>query len=177
MEEKLLYDYRKLDATLNRLAYELIENHEGFLNTAIIGLQPRGVMPARIIRQKIEDIIGSKIKYGELDITFFRDDYRTSDKQLQASPIHIPFSTENMNIILIDDVLYTGRSIRSAMDALLGFGRPAKVELCVLIDRKFNRENPVAPDYVGKVVDTRGHSQKVKVDWEENNYKVWLINA
>ena len=131
---------------------------------------------ARIIRQRVEEIIQSKIKYGELDITFFRDDYRTNDKQLVASPIHIPFSTENLNIILIDDVLYTGRSIRSAMDALLGFGRPAKIELCVLIDRKFNRENPVAPDYVGKTVDTRGHGQKVKVEWAEKNYKVWLIN-
>ena len=85
-------------------------------------------------------------------------------------------SLNNLNIILIDDVLYTGRSIRSAMDALLGFGRPAKIELCVLIDRKFNRENPVAPDYVGKTVDTRGHGQKVKVEWAEKNYKVWLIN-
>ena len=176
MEEKLLYDHQKLNATINRLAYELIENHEQFNQTAIIGLQPRGILLARIIRQRVEEIIQSKIKYGELDITFFRDDYRTNDKQLVASPIHIPFSTENLNIILIDDVLYTGRSIRSAMDALLGFGRPAKIELCVLIDRKFNRENPVAPDYVGKTVDTRGHGQKVKVEWAENNYKVWLIN-
>jgi pyrimidine operon attenuation protein/uracil phosphoribosyltransferase len=176
MEEKLLYDHQKLNATINRLAYELIENHEQFNQTAIIGLQPRGILLARIIRQRVEEIIQSKIKYGELDITFFRDDYRTNDKQLVASPIHIPFSTENLNIILIDDVLYTGRSIRSAMDALLGFGRPAKIELCVLIDRKFNRENPVAPDYVGKTVDTRGHGQKVKVEWAEKNYKVWLIN-
>ena len=176
MEEKLLYDHQKLNATINRLAYELIENHEQFNQTAIIGLQPRGILLARIIRQRVEEIIQSKIKYGELDITFFRDDYRTNDKQLGASPIHIPFSTENLNIILIDDVLYTGRSIRSAMDALLGFGRPAKIELCVLIDRKFNRENPVAPDYVGKTVDTRGHGQKVKVEWAEKNYKVWLIN-
>ncbi len=176
MEGKLLYDHRKLNATIRRLAYELIENHDNFTNTAIIGLQPRGIMLARIIRQMIEEIISTRVKYGELDFTFFRDDYRTNEKQLLASPIHIPFSTENMNIILIDDVLYTGRSIRSAMDALLGFGRPSKVELCVLIDRKFNRENPVAPDYVGKTVDTRGQGQKVKVEWEENNYKVWLIN-
>ena len=99
MEEKLLYDHHKLNATINRLAYELIENHEQFANTAIIGLQPRGVLLARIIRQRIEETIQCKIKYGELDITFFRDDYRTNDKQLVASPIHIPFSTENLNII------------------------------------------------------------------------------
>lgn len=178
MEEKLLYDHRKLDVTLTRLAYELLESHNNFNHTAIIGLQPRGIYPARIIRQKVEEILGHKIKYGELDITFFRDDFRTAGKlPLEASPIHIPFSTENLNVILIDDVLYTGRSIRSAMDALVGFGRPSKIELCVLIDRVFNRENPIAPDYVGKSIDTRGHNQKVKVEWEENNYKVWLINA
>ncbi|MEZ4804221.1 MAG: bifunctional pyr operon transcriptional regulator/uracil phosphoribosyltransferase PyrR [Bacteroidia bacterium] len=176
MEAKLLYDHKKLNATINRLAYELIENHEQFNKTAIIGLQPRGIFLARIIRSRIEEIIQTKIKYGELDITFFRDDYRTNDKQLLASPIHIPFSTEDLNVILIDDVLYTGRSIRSAMDALMGFGRPSKVELCVLIDRKFNRENPIATDYVGKSIDTRGHGQRVKVEWEEGNYKVWLIN-
>lgn len=176
MEEKLLYDHKKMNATITRLAYELIENHEDFSGSAIIGLQPRGVFLARIIRQKVEEIIQAKIRYGELDFTFFRDDFRSADKQLLASPIHIPFSTENLRIILIDDVLYTGRSIRSAMDALMGFGRPSKVELCVLIDRKFNRENPVAPDYAGKSVDTRGHGQKVKVEWEENNYKVRLIN-
>ncbi len=177
MEEKLLYDHQKLNATLHRLAYELIENHDNFANTAIIGLQPRGIFPARLIRQRVEQITNSKVKYGELDITFYRDDFRTSNKQLLPSPMHIPFSTEGLKIILIDDVLFTGRTIRSAMDALLDFGRPAKVELCVLIDRKFNRENPIAPDYVGKSVDTRGNMQKVKVDWEENNYKVWLINA
>jgi pyrimidine operon attenuation protein / uracil phosphoribosyltransferase len=177
MEEKLLYDHQKLNATLHRLAYELVENHDNFANTAIIGLQPRGIFPARLIRQRVEQIINAKVKYGELDITFYRDDFRTSNKQLVPSPMHIPFSTEGLKIILIDDVLFTGRTIRSAMDALLDFGRPAKVELCVLIDRKFNRENPIAPDYVGKSVDTRGNMQKVKVDWEENNYKVWLINA
>lgn len=177
MEEKLLYDHFKLNATLHRLAYELVENHDNFAHTAIIGLQPRGIFPARIIRQKVEEITNTKVKYGELDITFYRDDFRTSGKQLSPSPMHIPFSTEGLKIILIDDVLFTGRTIRSAMDALLDFGRPAKIELCVLIDRKFNRENPIAPDYVGKSVDTRGNAQKVKVDWEENNYKVWLINA
>lgn len=177
MEEKLLYDHQKLNATLNRLAYELVENHDNFAHTAIIGLQPRGIFPARLIRQRVEQIINAKVKYGELDITFYRDDFRTSNRQLIPSPMHIPFSTEGLKIILIDDVLFTGRTIRSAMDALLDFGRPAKVELCVLIDRKFNRENPIAPDYVGKSVDTRGNMQKVKVDWEENNYKVWLINA
>lgn len=177
MENKLLYDHKKLNATITRLAYELIENHDQFQQTAIIGLQPRGIQIARIIRQRVEEIIQTKVKYGELDITFFRDDYRTHhDKQLVASPIHIPFSTENLNIVLIDDVLYTGRSIRSAMDAILGFGRPSKIELCVLIDRKFNRENPIAPDYTGKAIDTRGHGQRVKVQWETGNYNVWLIN-
>lgn len=174
MTEILLFDHQKLSVTLKRLAYELIENHNDFSNTAIIGLQPRGVFPARIIKNLIEEIIQNKILYGELDITFYRDDFRTSNKQLTASPIDIPFSTEGLKIILIDDVLYTGRSIRSAMDALLDFGRPDKVELCVLIDRKFHRENPISADYKGKSIDTRGKDQIVKVDWEDNNYKVWL---
>lgn len=177
MEDKLLYDHRKLDVTLNRLACELIENHHDFKQTAIIGLQPRGIYPARIVRKKIEESIGSKVKYGELDITFFRDDFRTYDKPIEANPIHIPFSTEGLKIILIDDVLYTGRSIRSALDAINGFGRPAMLELCVLVDRVYNREYPIDADYVGKSVDTRGSNQRVRVEWEENNYKVWLINA
>ncbi len=176
MENKLLYNHQTLNASLHRLAYELVENHFPFQDTAIVGLQPRGIYPARIITKLVEEIIGKKVMYGELDITFYRDDFRQSNKQLTPNPIDINFSTEKMKIILIDDVLFTGRSIRSAMDALVDFGRPAKVELCVLIDRKFNRENPIAPDYVGKTVDTRGNQQKVKVQWEENNYQVWLTN-
>jgi pyrimidine operon attenuation protein / uracil phosphoribosyltransferase len=174
MDKKLLYNHQKLNVTLNRLAFELVENYGDFSDAAIVGLQPRGVLPARIIKDKIESIIKKKVLYGELDITFYRDDFRTSSKQLTASPIHIPFSTEGLKIILIDDVLYTGRSIRSAMDALVDFGRPDKIELCVLIDRIHHRENPISADYVGKAIDTRGREQTVQVDWEENNYKVWL---
>jgi len=174
MSEILLYDHKKLSVMLNRLAFELIENHENFNNTAIIGLQPRGILPARLIKNNIESIINKKVLYGELDFTFYRDDFRRNEKPLTASPIHIPFSTEGLKIILIDDVLYTGRSIRSAMDALVDFGRPDKVELCVLIDRKYHRENPISADYIGKSIDTRGKEQIVKVSWEENNYQVWL---
>ncbi len=174
MEKKLLYNHDRLMIMLKRLTLQLIENHENFEQVAIIGLQPRGIYPARIIKELVESKLNKKIHYGELDITFYRDDFRTSGKPLVAEPTHLNFSTEKKKIILIDDVLFTGRSIRSAMDALMDYGRPDKIELCVLIDRKYNRENPIAPDYVGEVIDTRGYEQKVKVDWEENNFKVWL---
>jgi pyrimidine operon attenuation protein/uracil phosphoribosyltransferase len=107
---------------------------------------------------------GQEIDYGILDITFYRDDIR---KELHvANQTDIPFSIEGMNVVLIDDVLYTGRTIRSALDALLDYGRPKKVELCVLIDRRFSRQFPIQPDYVGKAIDSI-ISQKVKVSWAE----------
>jgi pyrimidine operon attenuation protein/uracil phosphoribosyltransferase len=107
---------------------------------------------------------GQEIDYGMLDITFYRDDIR---KELHvANQTDIPFSIEGMNVVLIDDVLYTGRTIRSALDALLDYGRPKKVELCVLIDRRFSRQFPIQPDYVGKAIDSI-ISQKVKVSWAE----------
>ena len=106
------------------------------------------------------------MQYGRLDITFYRDDVR---KELHvANKTDIPFSIENKNVVIIDDVLYTGRTIRAALDALLDFGRPSKVELCVLIDRRFRREFPIQGDYVGQYIDTLV-SQKVKVCWNEKH--------
>ena len=107
---------------------------------------------------------GSTILYGKLDITFYRDDIR---QELHvANQTDIPFSIEGKKVVLIDDVLYTGRTIRAALDALQDFGRPEKVELCVLINRRFSRELPIQPDYVGKAIDSI-ISQKVKVEWEK----------
>lgn len=108
------------------------------------------------------------LQYGKLDITFYRDDVR---KELhKANHTAIPFSIEGKNVVLIDDVLYTGRTIRAALDALLDFGRPAKVELCILIDRRFSRQLPIQPDYIGKSIDSIV-SQKVKVFWNEKDGK------
>jgi len=167
---KTLLDHKQLDITLQRLAHQLVENHLNFQDTAIIGIQPRGIWLSSRITELVRKITGQKnIDYGMLDITFYRDDVHQGD-------IHVPsltdinFSIENRNVVLIDDVLHTGRTIRSAMDALIDFGRPKKVELMVLIDRRFSRELPIQPDYAGRIVDTI-ITQKVKVYWAEKDQK------
>lgn len=156
-----------MSLTVKRLAQQVLENHPGLDNTVIIGLQPRGVQLSNRMVYMLEELVSpEKVVYGKLDITFYRDDIR---KELHiANKTEIPFSIENKNVILIDDVLFTGRTIRSALDALLDFGRPAKVQLCVLIDRRFSRELPIQPDYVGRTIDTFV-SQKVKVYWQEKD--------
>jgi pyrimidine operon attenuation protein/uracil phosphoribosyltransferase len=143
----------------------LLENNLDIAETVIIGLQPRGIfLSDRIVDEIRKEIPGVNIQYGKLDITFYRDDIR---KELHvANQTDIPFSIEGKRVILIDDVLYTGRTIRAALDALLDFGRPGKVELCVLIDRRFSRQLPIQPDYVGKAIDSI-ISQKVKVEWDK----------
>ena len=136
-------------------------------NAVLIGIQPRGIYVSDRIVNELKNIQTiSKIDYGKLDITFYRDDVR---KELKiANQTDIPFSIENKNVVIIDDVLWTGRTTRAALDALLDFGRPAKVELCVLIDRRFSRELPISADYVGRTIDTFP-SQKVKVYWKEKD--------
>lgn len=168
---KTLLDSNQLHITLQRLAHQLVEDHLSFQDTVIIGIQPRGIFLSDRIATLVNNIIGNKqIKYGKLDITFYRDDVHTGENIHLPSVTDIPFSIENKNVILIDDVLYTGRTIRSAMDALIDYGRPQKVELMVLIDRRFNRELPIQPDYVGGTVDTM-LKQKVKVFWKEKDGK------
>jgi len=178
MEQKIILNNDQIETTLKRLALEIIENHSDFSETAIIGLQPRGTMAARKIVEYIKQFTGLKeVLYGELDHTFHRDDFRRSETLLIPHPIKIEFNVEKKNIVLVDDVLYTGRSVRSAMDALTTFGRPAHIELMVLIDRRFNREIPIHPNYYGKVIDTRAKNDNVKVVWHDNKNEVWLLNA
>jgi pyrimidine operon attenuation protein / uracil phosphoribosyltransferase len=158
---------QQISLTIKRLANQLLENHLDPESCAFIGIQPRGIyLSDRIVNEIIRESGEEKINYGKLDITFYRDDIR---KELHV-PNHteIDFSIEGKNVVLIDDVLYTGRTIRAAMDALMDFGRPAKVELLVLIDRRYNRELPIQPDYVGKTIDSI-LSQKVKVRWKEKD--------
>lgn len=153
--------------TIKRLAQQVIENHTDLSNVVMIGLQPRGIYLSDRMHQQLKLLIGkTNIHYGKLDITFYRDDVRNSLRNANATDI--PFSIENKTVILIDDVLYTGRTIRAALDALLDFGRPAKVELCVLIDRRFSREVPIQADYIGRAIDSF-ENQKVLVRWEENS--------
>jgi pyrimidine operon attenuation protein / uracil phosphoribosyltransferase len=166
---KTILGGQQLAITIQRLSNQLFENHLDLKNTVLIGIQPRGIFFSdRIVKEIRNQIAPEKIKYGRLDITFYRDDVRQGLHTLNQTDI--PFSIENKNVVIIDDVLYTGRTIRAALDALLDFGRPAKVELCVLIDRRFSRELPIQPDYVGKAIDSI-ISQKVKVFWKEKDGK------
>ena len=164
---KTILSEQQLALTVKRLAHQMLENHIQLENTVIIGLQPRGIFLSDRIVAELKNLENpASIQYGKLDITFYRDDVR---KSLHiANETDIPFSIENKKVILIDDVLYTGRTIRAALDALLDFGRPSHVSLCVLIDRRFSRQLPIQPDYTGKVIDTI-ISQKVKVCWKEND--------
>ena len=161
---KSILTEQQVALSIKRLAHQILENHLHLENTVLIGIQPRGIYVSDRIVNELKNIQTiSKIDYGKLDITFYRDDVR---KELKiANQTDIPFSIENKNVVIIDDVLWTGRTTRAALDALLDFGRPAKVELCVLIDRRFSRELPISADYVGRTIDTFP-SQKVKVYWK-----------
>ena len=169
LQLKSVLSEQQLGITIKRLAHQILENNNDLVNTVLIGLQPRGIyISDRIVSVIRKDFPAIAVQYGKLDITFYRDDVR---KELRfANQTDISFSIEGKNVVLIDDVLYTGRTIRAALDALLAFGRPEKVELCVLIDRRFRRQLPIQPDYVGRVVDSFV-SQKVKVLWKDKDGK------
>lgn len=177
MLKKLILDSKLLDITLSRLCQQLIENHSDFSNCVILGLQPRGIYLAELVHQKLKSLKFS-VPIGYLDATFHRDDFRRRDTPAKASETRIDFPIEGKEVILIDDVLFTGRTVRAALDAMISFGRPAKVELLVLVDRKATRDLPIAADYVGKYVATHD-SQRVLVELEAQGYKqnkIWLIN-
>src|SRR6187402_2533684 len=166
---KTILNEQQLALTIQRLSHQVLENHLDLDNTVLIGLQPRGIYVSdRIVDQLAKQVSPAKIQYGKLDITFYRDDIR--DELHIANKTDIPFSIENKKVVLIDDVLYTGRTIRAALDALLDYGRPAKVELCILVDRRFSRELPIQPDYTGRSIDSIV-SQKVKVYWKSRDNK------
>lgn len=177
MERKQLLTSKELDVILHRLACQLIENHTDFSDTVLIGLQPRGVFLAqRLVAMLRQEYQVAGIQYGALDITFFRDDFRRGEKPLAANTTDIPFLVEDKKVVFIDDVLYTGRSIRAALTALQSFGRPSKVELLVLIDRRFSRDLPIQPDYIGKAVDAI-NKERVVVNWasQDGEDAVYLV--
>jgi pyrimidine operon attenuation protein/uracil phosphoribosyltransferase len=170
---KTILNGTQVAITVDRLCHQLIENHLDFSRSVLIGLQPRGIyLSDRIYRTLQKLLPGVHINYGKLDITFYRDDFNTQ--------LHVPnqttidFSLENKKVILVDDVLYTGRTTRSALDAMLDFGRPSVVELLVLIDRRFTRQLPIQADYTGRTVDAI-ISEKVKVRWAERDGKDEVI--
>jgi len=176
LQPRIILDSKKLNLTIDRLCYQLIENHKDFVETALVGVQPRGVYFSDRLYKRLKEITGIDILYGLLDPTFYRDDYRTAEKQLTPKETTIRFSTERKKVVLIDDVLFSGRTVRAAMDALLDFGRPSKVELLVLIDRRFTRQLPIQPDYVGKAIDSLT-SEKVVVEWEKQDGadQIWIV--
>ncbi|RMG79828.1 MAG: bifunctional pyr operon transcriptional regulator/uracil phosphoribosyltransferase PyrR [Bacteroidetes bacterium] len=172
---KILIDNIAFNLIIKRLCFELVEHHKDFANTVLIGIQPRGTHFCTRITQKLKEIRPNiNVISGALDVTFYRDDFRRREKPLEPSKTDIPFMVENKKVVLIDDVLYTGRTIRAAMDAILDFGRPEKIELLTLIDRRFSRHVPVQPDYVGKTVDVVAN-EIVRVEWKEYHGKDQII--
>ena len=179
MSKKILLNSKDIEIILHRLACQLIENHNDFSDTVLIGLQPRGSFLANRLVQLLENDYGIKeLKLGLLDITFYRDDFRRRSEPLLATSTEINFLIEDKKVIIIDDVLYSGRSVRAALTAIQSFGRPLNIELLVLIDRRFSRHLPIQPDYRGRQVDSI-NEEKVKVHWKENDGEdaVYLIKA
>jgi len=153
--------------TVERIALHLIERYEDFANAALVGIQPRGSYFAERLHERLVEV-APQLPLGLLDITFFRDDFRTGEKQLLPDPMHMDFSTEGKRIILVDDVLYTGRTIAAAISALQSFGRPSHVELAVMVERRFRRQLPIAPDYLGLEIDALDEAY-VRVRWQKTD--------
>jgi pyrimidine operon attenuation protein/uracil phosphoribosyltransferase len=168
---QVLLSSKKLSDTINGLAVQLNKNHPDLNDVVFVGIQQGGVVLANNITVLVQQLNPSgKVQYGQLDITFYRDDIR--NEILTPDTMNIPFAIENKTVVLIDDVLFTGRTIKAALDVLLDYGRPAKVELCVLVDRKEHRQFPIQADYVGLTVQTN-KTDKVKLV----NKEVVLITA
>jgi pyrimidine operon attenuation protein/uracil phosphoribosyltransferase len=179
MAKKTLLNEKEIHIILHRLACQLIENHQDFSETILIGIQPRGIYLANRLVQLLQEDYGIKnIQLGKLDITFYRDDFRRRNEPLEASKTEINFVVDSKNVVFIDDVLFSGRSIRAALTAIQAFGRPNNIELLVLIDRRFSRHLPIQPDYLGRQVDVIKDEQ-VKVGWKENDKKdvVYILNS
>lgn len=178
IKEKIM-DEKALDRTLIRLSDEIIEKNRGADNLVFIGMQTRGVFVARRTAEKIKSIENLDIPVGVLDVTLYRDDFRQRLKQPKVQVTELPFSVDNKDIILFDDVLYTGRTVRAALDCMMDFGRPASIQLVVLIDRR-HRELPISADYIGKkVLTSKGEEIRVKmkeIDEEDAIYLVDIFN-
>ena len=179
MSQRVLLSAKDIHIILNRLAFQLLENHLDFSNTVLIGIQPRGIYLANRLCKLLKETYKIKeVTMGSLDITFYRDDFRRGDKILEANQTKIDFLVENKKVVFIDDVLHTGRSIRAALTAVQSFGRPQEIELLTLIDRRFSRHLPIQPNYRGRQVDAI-NNERVKVMWEENDGKdvVYLVST
>ena len=172
----MLFNHSQVNICLERLAYQLLENHSDFSETVLVGLQPRG----KFLSNNIINILKNKyslqkLDYGYLDITFFRDDFRTKSDVLIPNETNFKLNVNNKKVVFMDDVLYTGRTIRAALTAIESFGRPKSIELLILVNRRYCRELPIQADYKGFNVDVY-EDQKVCVNWSENNNYVYLEN-
>ena len=177
MSKKVLLNNKEVNIILHRLACQLIEKHTDFSNTILVGLQPRGKYLANRLKKLLINVYKiKKVQIGFLDITFYRDDFRRTDKVLKPSSNQMEFIVEGKKVVFIDDVLFTGRSIRAALTAIQSYGRPKSIELLILIDRRFSRHLPIQPDYRGRQVDAI-ENEKVIVNWKETTEEdsVYLI--
>ena len=175
-KQKKLMTAAEVTRTLERLAFELIERHEQGCGLALVGIQRRGVELAARLKAIIEAKLDCAVPMGKLDINLYRDDWTHRDVQPQVAESNIPFSLDEKNVVLVDDVLFSGRTIRAALEAILDYGRPKRVELLVLIDRRGHRELPIQADYVGKKVHTvQGEHVDVAVAELDGEDTVYLV--
>lgn len=177
MQKRLIVNHQLLEIMVLRLCHQLIESHGDFSDSVILGLQPRGKFVAQRIQRTLAAILGREVPTGYLDTTFHRDDFRRRETPLTANATKVDFLVEGRKVILVDDVLYTGRSVRAALDAMIAYGRPASVELLVLIDRLYTRHLPIQATYVGLHVNSL-QSQRVLVEWkgqQAGGDNIWLI--
>ncbi len=166
---KSILNNERFQLTILRLCHQLLEHYPKMENTCIIGIQEKGVLLSeRIYNVMTNELKIKNLKKGKLDITFYRDDFRRREDPLKASTTELDFIVEGMNVILVDDVLYTGRTMHAAITALLDFGRPKVVESLCMVDRRFNRQYPIYADYLGIRVDALDHAY-VRVFWEETD--------
>ena len=169
MEGRSILSKERFLLTIDRLCHQLIEDHMDFNDVCLVGIQARGVLFADRIYKRLTNHLGVEdFPYGKLDISFYRDDFRTREKPLKVNATEMDFLVENKRVILVDDVLFSGRTVQAALTALNHYGRPQSVELLVLVDRRFHREIPVSPDYSGLTVDALDN-EYVKVHWEHLN--------
>lgn len=165
---RIIHDHERFALTITRLCRHLMEEHGDFSNTCLIGIQAGGVFLAERLRERLAEMGIKNFDYGKLDITFYRDDFRTFKGPLTPQATDIEFLVEDKRVILVDDVLYSGRTTVSALTALNHYGRPAQVELLVMVDRRFRRVLPVRANYRGLAVDSL-HNEYVEVQWAEEH--------
>ncbi|MCI4126008.1 bifunctional pyr operon transcriptional regulator/uracil phosphoribosyltransferase PyrR [Bacillus haynesii] len=166
-EKAVVLDEQAIRRALTRIAHEMIERNKGMNNCILVGIKTRGIYLAKRLAERIEQIEGNKVTVGELDITLYRDDLskKTSNEDPLVKGADIPADITDQKVIVVDDVLYTGRTVRAAMDALVDVGRPSSIQLAVLVDRG-HRELPIRADYIGKNIPT-SKAEKVMVQLEE----------